>query len=395
MNRKVRARLRKILKYIKTPVLRLVTATFVFAVIAVIGLIVSTNPPSSILMSSTKLDDSNPFVPADHYRAWDTNFNYTVLIDVHHHPNGIDPDTLIQWFIASGYNAVVLTEHNTIENSLEVQKVAREKYNDQLKVLIGMEWTNCRMHMGLLGISKAVDVPKLPTDQEIQDVINNVHAQGGLTVVNHPPWSYWAGLDQPSLDDLIEWGVDFFDVTTYERLDLQLIYYAESKNMPVVAGTDSHELGAAHAWTLLNVNPNNITEESIMDALRSKKTSFIFDEVGYQPPVVSQAKPNPWYTVAYPWIIVGNFFHSYYDKVTGTYSFVNGYCGFGEMIVVHKNYIWATVFWALIVWLVLEGGWGLIKLVIHKIQMKINPNRAKLLQQEDEGEQMDVWDTYL
>jgi hypothetical protein len=65
--------------------------------------------------------------------------------------------------------------------------------------------------------------------------------QGGLVVVNHIPWSTWAGLDQPTSDDLIKWGVDFFDVTTYERLDLQTIYYAESKNVSVVAGTDSHE----------------------------------------------------------------------------------------------------------------------------------------------------------
>jgi hypothetical protein len=86
--------------------------------------------------------------------------------------------------------------------------------------------------------------------------------------------------------------------------------------------------------------------------------------------------------------------HIYYDKVTGTYSFVNGYCGFGEMIVVHKKEIWATVFWVLFVWVVLESGWGLIHLAIHKIQRKLNPNKAKLLQ-DDEGEQMDVWDTYL
>lgn len=393
MNRKVKLRIRKILKHIKAPILRLVTAFFVAVVIAVIGLMVSTNGPSQTLMSSTKLDYSNPFVPQNYFRPWDPNFNYTVLIDVHHHPNGIDPDTLIQWFIATGYNAVVLTEHNTIGESLNVQKVAREKYSDKIKVLIGMEWTNCGMHMGMLGITKAPNVPKNPTDQEIQDVINDVHSQGGLVVVNHVPWSYWAGLNEPTNDDLVKWGADFFDVTTYERLDLQTIYYAESKGVGIVAGTDSHELGAAHAWTLLNVDPANMTEDAIMDALRSKKTSFIFDEIGYQPPVTSSAKLNPWYTVAYPWIIVGNFFHSYYDKVTGTYSFVDGYCQFGEMIVVKKTEIWATLAWVLVVWLVLEGGWGLINLGISKIRQKLNPNKPKLL--DDEGEPMDVWDNYL
>lgn len=62
-----------------------------------------------------------------------------------------------------------------------------------------------------------------------------------------------------------------------------------------MAGTDSHErmlvgytesrinssfvVGAAHAWTLLDVDPNNITEDSIMDALRSRKSSFVSDSI--------------------------------------------------------------------------------------------------------------------
>ncbi len=117
------------------------------------------------------------------------------------------------------------------------------------------------MHMGLLGLKDFIEVPKNPTDDQIRAVINNTHAQvslvfflfylilfpiltsiqGGFTVVNHIPWSYWASLDMPSSDELIEWGVDFFDVTTYERLDLQTIYYAQSKGVGIVAGTDNHE----------------------------------------------------------------------------------------------------------------------------------------------------------
>lgn len=85
---------------------------------------------------------------------------------------------------------------------------------------------------------------------------------------------------------------------------------------------------------------------------------------------------------------------TFYDKVTGTYSFVDGYCQWGEMIVVKKKEIWATIFWMLLVWVVLEGGWALINLAIKKIQRKLNPSKARPLL-DDEGEQMDVWDTYL
>lgn len=58
--------------------------------------------------------------------------------------------------------------------------------------------------------------------------------------MNHIPWSTWAGLNQPSIDQLIDWKVDFVDITTGERLDLQTIYYARSRGLPIVAGTDAH-----------------------------------------------------------------------------------------------------------------------------------------------------------
>lgn len=91
------------------------------------------------------------------------------------------------------YNAFVVTDHNDegLERAFATQKLAREKYNDQVKVLIGevsycahgfpahscQEWSNCRMHMGLIGLKEYIPTTKYPTDEDIQQIINATHAQ--------------------------------------------------------------------------------------------------------------------------------------------------------------------------------------------------------------------------
>lgn len=376
------SKLRHIFNCIKPPLQRIAVALFVLTLISVPALKVANSAPEKYTTTGVKINDTVPFVPQDHFRPWDQNFTFNILMDVHRHPSGMDPDVILEWHIASGYNAVVLTEHNTVEYSKKVQQVARtDKYKDRIKVLIGQEWTNCVMHMGMLGISEYVPVPKYPTTDQIRDVIKNVHDQGGLVVVNHIPWSIWVGLEQPSSDELIALGVDFFDITTSARLDLQTIYYARDKGVAVVAGTDAHALESANEWTILQAD--NFTEEAILAALHTKNTSFIFDETGYNPPMTAGYKLNWEYIFKFPWIIIGRFFHAYYDKVTGQYSFVDGYCGIGEHYVINSREIMSSALWLLFMWLLLEGGWGAIKLMISKIQQKIHPDRRRLLDDDD------------
>ena len=54
----------------------------------------------------------------------------------------MSPEDNILWHIANGYNAMVISEHNNLEGALVTQKLAREKYNDKIKVLIGTEYVN-------------------------------------------------------------------------------------------------------------------------------------------------------------------------------------------------------------------------------------------------------------
>ena len=43
--------------------------------------------------------------------------------------------------LANGYNAVIVSDHNTIEGGLATQKLAQEKYADKITVIPAMELT--------------------------------------------------------------------------------------------------------------------------------------------------------------------------------------------------------------------------------------------------------------
>jgi len=202
-----------------------------------------------------------------------------------------------------------------------------------------------------------------------------------VVIVNHILWSYFSGLDMPSLDDLVKWGVDFIDVTTGGSLDLQRLIYARSKGLGVVAGTDVHEIGYTHQWTLLNV-PGNITEEGILQSLKTRNTSFIFDVIGHYAPTKRSIPPeNKSYLAAIPWLLLGQLFHSFYwrSESTGPYSFVDGYCTkdpTSPSWEFDKTAIFITVGWFLVVWLFFEIFFALIRLAYRKLKARFRPQKG-------------------
>jgi predicted metal-dependent phosphoesterase TrpH len=201
---------------------------------------------------------------------------------------------VIKWHIANGFNATVITGHNSLMPAKRTRDLARAEYDAELKVLLGMEWTNCRMHMNLIGIEHEPSNWKFPTDEQIQQVIAETHAQGGVVVLNHIPWSVPRMLDYPSKEQLAAWGVDYIEVASSEYFDAQTYLYVRDEHLGMITGTDMHypepgmsiyrharhvsDATAVHAWTLLEAA--EYTEEAIMQQLRDRRTSFIYDAYG-------------------------------------------------------------------------------------------------------------------
>lgn len=79
---------------------------------------------------------------------WDPDFGpYNVLLEMHSHTTYSDgamsPEQMVEWAIAYGFTALVVSDHNTIGGGLQAKKYAVEKgYNESTIVVIpAVEYT--------------------------------------------------------------------------------------------------------------------------------------------------------------------------------------------------------------------------------------------------------------
>ncbi|KAJ2819880.1 hypothetical protein IWW50_005295, partial [Coemansia erecta] len=206
--------------------------------------------------------------PRSYLRPMDANFtDYNVLLDAHLHTTYSDgvlsPAQVVEYAIANGYNAVIVTDHQTVDGSLAAKAYAEEHHGDEITVITGMEYTCCRIHMNLIGINESVPVsPPFPSDDELRDVIDRVHEMGGLVIVNHIPWSNATQLpwddarlpDNPSRETLLDLGVDGFEVVNQNTFDLRSYQFVQEHADRLVAltGSDMHYPASSYAWTTIN-----------------------------------------------------------------------------------------------------------------------------------------------
>ncbi|KAK9767514.1 hypothetical protein K7432_002656 [Basidiobolus ranarum] len=303
--------------------------------------------------------------PTKYLRTYDVNFgSYNVVLDGHTHTvysdGRLTPEQIIQLSIANGYNAIVVSDHNTIEGGLEAQRIAREKYKDQIVVIPGQEYSSCRIHMNFLNINETIPFgPPFPTNEDLRKAIDRVHELGGLAVVNHIPWSNTTTYgyqvarlpDHPSREELVELGIDGIEVVNGDTLDLQSLDFIEQhpNQLFSITGGDVHYPGAAYAWTVMNVA--NFTVEGIMGELRKRKTSFLFNPTGTRPRVY--APINSAFEKVAPLTFLGDYFGNFYDDNRGMYSFQGSFCQ-PSHFTVHTSMFFYFVLYALAFFIAFE-----------------------------------------
>jgi histidinol phosphatase-like PHP family hydrolase len=266
-------------------------------------------------------DDWNDFSFTPEYNETEWN----ILLDPHSHTfysdGSISPRQNLLWHISLGFNAIVLTDHNTFEGIEEIREIARNEYNNTIKVLAGVEWTTARVHLNFIfppsveseDFESTVNIMgyiSRPTDQEIEDVIVSVHALGGLVSVNHYSYNERLSKDSPTREQLMDWGVDFFEVVNEDRYYEENHQFCIDNNLGILASTDMHEPEPVYAWTTLNVS--DFSEQAIFDELEAKRTGYIYDTFGS--PYDVEHKLNNRYIVLFPLIKIGEMFEDSYTS---------------------------------------------------------------------------------
>jgi hypothetical protein len=237
-----------------------------------------------------------PLVPPEYDKR-----AYNLIYDHHSHTNFSDGKLTIkqnvEWHIAMGFNALTITDHNNMRHFEKISKIKEEYIKKGILITSGIEWTTTRLHLNFLGVSKwDTRIPYKPKDEKIIDAINKAHDQEGIVVLNHIPWSINEAKykNHPTRETLFEWGIDYIEVVNDDSqpenvFDQESFDFCEehAREIGMLTGTDMHKPdgllgGGVHGWTLLNLK--DITEASLLDELRKKKTKILYSKEPYLDP---------------------------------------------------------------------------------------------------------------
>lgn len=302
--------------YLKKIILRFIVAFIVVALVITTSVLASLYGPSKYAYSDDDWKGVDPITPYGYNSS-----KYNVVLDQHSHTLYSDGVLTarqnIEWHLTMGFNVIFITDHNTLNHKEDVEKL-NEEYDDIL-VMTGMEYTTHIIHMNFLGIEKwDLDIPNKPTDEELQDAIDEVHDQGGVVTINHLPWSInEAGMeDHPSLDDLYSWGVDYIEIINGNDYDNNSIDWwnklnpSDQNNIGFISGTDMHSPGAVYGWTFMNIS--NFDENSVMTSLRNHNETVIsYSSIAYEDKGTYTI--SPFYRIASPYMAFGDLFVDLWD----------------------------------------------------------------------------------
>lgn len=339
--------------------------------------------------------------------------SFNIAMQAHVHTTISDgilrPKQVLEWTVKMGYNAVVLTDHNTQDGVKEaILEVANHPglYND-LIVIPGVELSDCRVHLNIIGVMLSDSINKTasdliqgmlagtpwPTDTQLQDLIVAVHSLGGVISVNHLPWSIkipdalpgtnypdpWHTLtNSPTLEQWIAWGIDFVEIVNGDTFDFVSWQYIESLPKPrtvgILTGSDMHQplISGVYSWSVLNA-PNK-TVAGVISALRQHSTSFIFDASGsmsyFTKDEISRIQPFPrtsGYDYSSLWLGFGEIPSYFYDRTHGMTSFQGPLCR-SNYVGVNRRAIFYALVNIILLWLVLEILWFGMKLGLQRIR---------------------------
>jgi len=169
----------------------------------------------------------------------------------------IKPQYIIDFAIKNNIDIVAITDHDTMNGSLEAANYAHLKCPD-LKVIIGAEYnSNCGDIIGLF-------LKKEIKENDAEKLIDEIHIQGGLAVLPHPLKGH--KLNEKILEkiDVIE----TFNARCSNKQNLEADGLAAKYNKPSISGND------AHLKKELKLCYNIVHNSTLLQAILDNKEMF-------------------------------------------------------------------------------------------------------------------------
>jgi predicted metal-dependent phosphoesterase TrpH len=195
-----------------------------------------------------------------------------IKIDLHVHTDHssdskASPKSVVKRAIELGFDAIAVTDHNTVSGALEAEKHARKT---QLLVIPGQEVRAKEGEVIVLGVRETI-----PNRMPVLDTMKQARKMGGFVIVPHPFDTMRKGLGRTSESCLkyIDAVEVFNSRTMFSFFNNRALAFAEKYNLPMTVGSDSHfleEMGKS--YMLLE---SRKTTTAILDALHSGKAELV------------------------------------------------------------------------------------------------------------------------
>ncbi len=187
-------------------------------------------------------------------------------IDLHVHSKysgdtDSEPEETVEYAINLDLQGIVFTEHYSYAASEHAEGL-KEKYNDRILILRGVEFSTEEGHCLIFGVdTDSLALRYAPVD----DVVRIVTRQGGVIIPSHP---YRRG---NSLGDRIHdlngiTALEGYNGNNMHAFNVRAIEAARVLNLPFTGGSDSHEAGeAGSCYTEFN---DKVTSDNFIELLK-------------------------------------------------------------------------------------------------------------------------------
>jgi hypothetical protein len=187
-------------------------------------------------------------------------------------------DEAVSRYRYGGYDFLSVTDHWVTSETQEL---------DSFLLLSGCEYDvsyidkcgvdrNVTIHINGIGFDSAPKLIEKSAGLTAQGIIDAVHREGGIAILNHPGWSRNLVSDIESLRDLE--GVEIYNTLCGEYGNWNCSYgYSgfhidqlaiKGKNLRVFAADDAHLYCGEESRSFTMVQAETLTKEGIMDAIR-------------------------------------------------------------------------------------------------------------------------------
>jgi predicted metal-dependent phosphoesterase TrpH len=188
-------------------------------------------------------------------------------IDLHIHTSysrdaSAQPKEIVGRCAALDLGGLAVTDHNSVEGSLEAFGIARER---GLVAVRAVEVSTDEGHLLAYGVREPI-----PRGLSVADTIDRVHSQGGVAVAAHPkrfPSGIGLELARTAPFDAIE----VLNGGSSRRSNALARRVAEEKGSPVTAGSDAHSLDqVGKAYSVIE---DCGSEDDVLEAIRKGAVS--------------------------------------------------------------------------------------------------------------------------